>query len=62
LCSSTNLLTAQVRTDGTHARLLHVVEPFPVSLAEAAGGVKYPDFAMAGRQQRVQAKTLLNIA
>ena len=54
--AATNLLTAQVRTDGTHVRLLHVVEPFPVSLAEAAGGVEDPDFARASGQRRVQAR------
>jgi nucleotide-binding universal stress UspA family protein len=60
--AATSVLTAQVKRDGTHVRLLHVVEPFPVALAEAAGSRDYPDFVMARMEQREQAEALVKNA
>jgi nucleotide-binding universal stress UspA family protein len=60
--AATELLTAQVRTEGTHVRLLHVVEPFPVALAEAAGAWRYSDVLLAKSEEHTRAEELLEQA
>jgi len=43
---------AQFKTDNTEVRLVHALEPFPVGLAEAMGGMNVPDFVAARARQR----------
>jgi nucleotide-binding universal stress UspA family protein len=50
---------AQVKPDGTEIGLLHVLEPFPVALAEKIGSRDSADFADARLVLRNQAIELL---
>jgi len=50
---------ALLKANGTEIRLLHVLEPFPVALAEQMGSKDCPDFAVAGLKLRDQAKKYL---
>jgi nucleotide-binding universal stress UspA family protein len=60
--AATDLLTAQVRTGGTHVRLLHVVEPFPGALVEAAAAWRYSDVLLAKNEEHTRAEELLEQA
>jgi nucleotide-binding universal stress UspA family protein len=57
-----NAVIAQVKTNGTKIRLLHVLEPFPVALAEQMGRKDSPDFTAARVKIRDQAKAFLGRA
>jgi len=57
--AATSLLIAQVKMENTEVRLLHVVEPFPESLAKEMGGKDYPNFAGARLQRRTWSEELL---
>jgi len=57
--AATRLLTAQVKAENTEVRLLHVVEPFPESLAKEMGAKDYANFAGARLQRRTWAGELL---
>lgn len=59
---ATNRLIAEVRSNGTEVRLLHVLESFPVALAEAMGGKNVPDFTAARLRLRAEAETFLRLA
>lgn len=50
---------AQVKPDNIEVTLLHVIEPFPVALAEKAGSKESPDFAVARLKLRDEAKEYL---
>jgi nucleotide-binding universal stress UspA family protein len=60
-CSAgaTDALIAQIKTKDTEVHLLHVVEPFPASLARRMGSQESPDFVAARLEQREFAKELL---
>jgi len=45
-------LASQFKPDGTEVRLLHVLEEFPISLAEKMGSPEYPDYPAARGQLR----------
>jgi nucleotide-binding universal stress UspA family protein len=53
------VILEQIRREGTIVRLLTVVDPYPVALAEADGSKEHPDFVTAREQQRAQATALL---
>ena len=53
-------LIAQFKTKDATVRLLHVVEPFPVSLAKRRGSPQSPDFVAARVEQRKLAEELLS--
>jgi nucleotide-binding universal stress UspA family protein len=53
------ILVGQIRREGTTLRLLTVLDPFPVALAEANGSREHPDFAQARRQQKERADGIL---
>jgi nucleotide-binding universal stress UspA family protein len=55
-----NAVIAQVKTNGTKIKLLHVLEPFPVALAEQMGSKDSPDFTAARLTIRDQAKVFLS--
>lgn len=57
--AAANTLIALLKADGTEIRLLHVLEPFPVALAEQMGSKDGPDFVAAGQELRDQAKKYL---
>ena len=52
-------LIAQAKTSNAEVHLLHVVEPFPVDLAQKLGSRDSPDFVAAHLQQREWAKEML---
>ncbi len=55
-----NAVIAQVKPNGTKIKLLHVLEPFPVALAEQMGRKDSPDFPAARLTIRDQAKGFLS--
>ena len=55
-------VVAQVKTDSTEIRLLHVLEPFPAALAEQMGSKVSPDFTAARKAIRDQATAFLRKA
>ena len=57
--AAANAVIAQVKTDDTEIRLLHVLAPFPVALAEKMGSKDTPDFPAARLTLRDQADELL---
>ena len=57
--AAANAVIAQVITGGTEIRLLHVLAPFPVALAERMGSKEFPDFPAARLKLRDQANELL---
>jgi len=57
--AAANAVIAQMKTDGTEIRLLHVLAPFPVALAEKMGSNDSPDFPAARLKLRDQANELL---
>jgi nucleotide-binding universal stress UspA family protein len=60
--AAANAIVAQVKTNGTKIKLLHVLEPFPVALAEQMGSKTSPDFAAARQTIRDRASAYLNEA
>ena len=58
----TSRLIDQSRPADTHVRLLHVVDAFPLAIAERLGTKERPDFGAARSVQREQAMTLLQDA
>ena len=60
-CSAgaTDALIAQIKTKDAEVRVLHVLEPFPVSLARRMGSRESPDFVAARLEQRARAEKLL---
>lgn len=56
---ATTGLIRHIKSTGTEVRVLHVVEPFPESLAEKLGSKHAPDFAAARMLQRQRAKELV---
>jgi nucleotide-binding universal stress UspA family protein len=56
---ATSLLIAQTKVQETEVRLLHVVEPFPESLAKELGSKNSPDFVAARLERRNWAEGLL---
>jgi nucleotide-binding universal stress UspA family protein len=56
---TTDALIAQGKTENTEVRVLHAVEPFPVTLANRMGSGESPDFVAARLEQRERAKELL---
>ena len=52
-------IVAQTKTSDVEIRLLHVVNPYPATLAEAKGSRAFPDFAAARAEQRDQAERML---
>ena len=55
-------LVEQSKPADTHVRLLHVLDPFPVSAAERLGSKERPDFEAARLEQREQAVAVLEQA
>jgi len=55
----TDALIAQAKSSNAEVHLLHVVEPFPVDLAQKLGSRDSPDFVAAHLQQREWAKEML---
>ncbi len=60
--AAADAVIGQAKPNGTEVRLLQVLEPFPVALAEKMGSKDYPDFASArlklrGRARETLAKT-----
>ena len=55
-----NAVIAEMKTNGTKIKLLHVLEPFPVALAEQMGSKDSPDFTAARLTIRDQAKGFLS--
>lgn len=51
-------LIAQAKTSDEEVQLLHVVEPFPVDLAQKVGSRVSPDFAAARLEYRERAKEM----
>jgi nucleotide-binding universal stress UspA family protein len=43
---------AQLKPAGTEIRLVHVVDPFPVAIAERLGSREHPDFEAARSKER----------
>lgn len=60
--AATRTLIEQMKPAGSDVRLLHIVEPFPVKLAEAEGSNASPDFDRARLEQRQAAERLLKNA
>jgi nucleotide-binding universal stress UspA family protein len=60
--AATDTVIAQFATKDAEVRLLHVVEPFPVSLAKQMGTSESPDFTAARMAQRRYAESLLSQA
>jgi nucleotide-binding universal stress UspA family protein len=58
----TSKAIAQLKPAGTEVRLLHVVDPFPVAVAERLGSKEHPDFEAARDEQRRDAIALLENA
>ena len=56
--ATANAVIAQVKTNHTEIKLLHVLEPFPVAVAEQTGQDS-PDFASARLKLRDQAEEFL---
>jgi nucleotide-binding universal stress UspA family protein len=44
--AAANAVIGRAKSNVTEVRLLHVLEPFPVALAEKMGSKDYPDFAV----------------
>ena len=57
--AAANTVIGQAKPNGTEVRLLQVLEPFPVPLAERMGSKDYPDFAGARLKLRNQARETL---
>jgi len=57
--AATEAVLAHARPANTEIRLLHVLEPFPVALAEALGSKDFPDFTAARTKLRSQVSGLL---
>ena len=57
--AAANAVIGQAKPNGTEVRLLQVLEPFPVALAETMGSKDYPDFASARLKLRNQARETL---
>lgn len=57
--AAANSVIALLKSSAAQVKLLHVLEPFPVALAEQMGSKDYPDFAVAGLKLRDQAKKYL---
>jgi len=60
--AAANALIAQVKTNDTEVHLLHVLEAFPVAMAEKMGSKDFPDFSGARQALRDQARELLTKA
>jgi len=58
----TRMIAAQMKTGDAEVRVLHVVEPYPMKLAEAKGTRELPDLDAARAEQRERAKHLLENA
>ncbi len=58
--AAADAVVAQVKTNGTEIRLMHVLEPFPVALAEQMGSKGSPDFTAARQAIRDQATAYLS--
>ena len=58
----TNALITQTKTEGVEVRLIHVIEPFPASLAKKLGSRAAPDFVAARQDLREQGRKLLGRA
>ncbi len=54
-----NAVVAQLKPENTTLMLLHVVEPFPLDVAEELGSKEFPDFDAARIKLRDQAKEFL---
>jgi nucleotide-binding universal stress UspA family protein len=53
---------AQLKSAGTEVRLVHVIESFPVAMAERLGSREHPDFVAAREEQRRSAIALVEHA
>jgi nucleotide-binding universal stress UspA family protein len=60
--AAVDAVIAQMGTKDTEVRLLHVLEPYPASLAEVIGGKDSPDFVAARVRQRERARKFLGQA
>jgi nucleotide-binding universal stress UspA family protein len=60
--AATNTVINQIKTKGTEMCVLHVVDPYPVSLARKKGSLDSPDFVAARLEQREYAERLLSQA
>jgi nucleotide-binding universal stress UspA family protein len=58
--AATNTVINQIKTKGTEVCLLHVVDPFPESLARKKGSLDSPDFVAARLERREYAERLLS--
>ena len=58
----TSRLIAQMQPATTEVCLLHVVEPFPIAMAEQLGSKEQPDFVTARAEQKRGASALLEHA
>lgn len=59
---ATSALIAQVKANGTEIRVLHVLEEFPLSLAEQLGSKEFPEFTRARLELKKEAKVFLEQA
>jgi len=55
-------LIEQMKPEATEVRVLHVVDPFPVALAERLGSRERPDFEAARARQEAESTALLDAA
>jgi nucleotide-binding universal stress UspA family protein len=60
--AATKTVITQIKAKGTEVHLLHVVEPFPASLATKKGTRESPDFVAARLEQREYGTRLLSQA
>jgi universal stress protein A len=58
--AASNAVIAQLRPENTEVTLLHVLEPFPMALANKLGSKEFPNFAVARVKLRDQAKEHLS--
>lgn len=58
--TAANVLIAQMKAAHTEVRLLHVLDPWPVALAEKMGSKEFPAFAPARVALRQEAEGFLS--
>ena len=56
--AAANSVIALLKSSGAQLKLLRVLDPFPVALAEQMGSKDYPDFVAARLKLRDQAKRI----
>jgi nucleotide-binding universal stress UspA family protein len=57
--AAANAVITRMKPDGSQVKLLHVLAPFPVALAQRMGGREFPDFAAARASLRERAQGFL---